>query len=78
MTRIEYYIMLSHFPIGSYIILDKASAGGVPYNSIGKIVSVNRELDTILIDFDNGIRSSLIYSVDMFHRYVESHFTVSY
>lgn len=78
MSRIEYLILLSHFPIGSYIILDKASAGGIPYNSIGRIVSINRDFGTILVNFDNGIKSSLIYSEDMFHRYVKPYFTVGY
>jgi hypothetical protein len=44
------------------------SVGGVPYNTAGNVVYINRDTDTILVDFDNGAKSSLIFGVDMFHR----------
>lgn len=68
MTRLEQSILQSHYPQNAPIVLDKTSIGGIPINTTGRIVSINKDLNTILVDFDTGQRSSLIYGEDVFHR----------
>lgn len=68
MTQIEYKILQSHYPQNASIILDKTSIGGIPVNTTGRIISINRDMNTVLVDFDTGQRISLIYGVDVFHR----------
>ena len=74
MTRVEYYVLYSAYPPNSYIVLDKATTidratGGIPVNTIGKVVSINKDFDTILVEFNNGEKRSLIYGEDYFHKY---------
>lgn len=68
MTRVEYYILHSAYPPNSSIIIDRAT-GGIPVNTIGKVVSINKDFDTILVEFNNGEKRSLIYGEDYFHKY---------
>lgn len=77
MTRLEHSIIQSHFPVQTYIILDTVSVGGQPKNAIGRIMSINQDLNTITVEFDNGFKSSLIYGTDKFHRYTEPRFVRS-
>lgn len=71
MTRVEYYVLYSAYPPNSYIVLDKATTWGLPVNTIGKVVSINKDFDTILVEFTNGDRRSLIYGEDIFHRNIK-------
>jgi hypothetical protein len=73
MTRVEYYILHSAYPPNSSIIIDRAT-GGIPAGSTGRVVSINRELDLILVKFDNGDLMSLIYGEDYFHRNIEAYY----
>lgn len=68
MTRLEYMILHSYYPRNASIVLDQASIGGIPAGSTGRVISINQELNTILVDFDCGMQSSLIYGSDIFHR----------
>ena len=68
MTRLEYLILKSSYPDKSSIVLDKTSVGGIPYNSKGKVIYIDQIMDTILVEFETGKRSSLIYGKDMFHQ----------
>ena len=68
MTLLEYKILQSHYPQGASIVLDSTSTGGMPVNSVGKVVSINKDIDTVLVDFESNGRMSLIYGKDMFHR----------
>lgn len=68
MTQLEYSILQSHYPQNARIILDRDSVGGIPAGTVGRIVSINKELGVILVEFDNGMRSSLIYESDYYHR----------
>ena len=74
MTRIERSILQSHFPFQTYIVLDTAAVCGQPKNATGRIIYINQDIGTILVDFDNGQRASLIYGIDKFHRYIEPFF----
>ena len=75
MTRLEYSILQSHFPEQTNIILDSGTSSGLPCNSVGKIMHINREMNTIFAEFENGQRFSLIYGVDIFHKYTKPFFT---
>lgn len=68
MTRLEQSILQSYYPQNAHIMLDRTSIGGIPANTTGRVVSINKDLNTILVDFDTGQRSSLIYGEDIFHR----------
>lgn len=72
MTKLEYRILQSHYPQGSSIILDRTSTGGMPVNSTGRVVSINKDIGTILVDFELKGKMSLIYGQDMFHRNIKS------
>ena len=71
MTRVEYYVLHSAYPPNSYIVLDRATTGGIPAGTVGKVVSINKDLDLITVVFNNGDSSSLIYGEDYFHRNIE-------
>ena len=71
MTRVEYYILRSAYPPNSSIILDQATTGGIPAGTVGRVVSINKDLDLITVVFNNGDSSSLIYGEDVFHRNIE-------
>lgn len=70
MTQIEYSILRSHYPQNTMIILDSSSNSRL-CGSVGRIAHINRELGTILVDFEDGQRLSLIYGVDIFHKYTK-------
>ena len=72
MTRVEFYVLHSAYPPNSYIVLDKATTWGLPVGTIGKVVSINRDFDTILVEFNNGEKRSLIYGDDYFHKYIKA------
>ena len=74
MTRVEYYVLYSAYPPNSYIVLDKATTWGLPVGTIGKVVSINKDLNTISVNFDNGIQRSLIYGEDVFHRDIKAYY----
>lgn len=71
MTRLEHSILKSHFPMNTMIILDQAIQHGLPCNSLGRVVYIDKEMGTILVDFENGSRYGLIYGVDLFHKYMK-------
>ena len=74
MTRVEYYILRSAYPPNSSIILDRATTGGIPAGSTGKVVNINKDMDTISVNFDNGIQRNLIYGKDYFHRNIRERY----
>ena len=71
MTRLEHSILESHFPMNTMIIVDQTNHRNVLRNSLGRVVSINKEMGTILVDFEDGNRYGLIYGVDLFHKYMK-------
>lgn len=71
MNRVEYLIVYSAYRPGTRIITDSTTASGLPANSIGYVGAIDAVTDTILISWEDGFVSSLLYGVDLFHPYPE-------
>ena len=71
MTQLEHSILKSHFPMNTMIIVDQTNHKDLHHNSLGRVMFINKEMGTILADFEDGKRYGLIYGVDLFHKYMK-------
>ena len=69
MTRVEYYILMSHYGPGTRVMTDKKTFSGRPANSTGRVLGIDCGMDLILVKWSDGTSSNLIYGKDMFHLY---------
>lgn len=71
MTQLEHSILKSYFPMNTMIIVDQTNHKDLHRNSLGRVMFINKEMGTILADFEDGKRYGLIYGVDLFHKYMK-------
>lgn len=57
--------------MNTMIIVDQTNHKDLHRNSLGRVVFINKEMGTILADFEDGKRYGLIYGVDLFHKYMK-------